>query len=130
MKMPNLSSLLNTFILLISSGFAVILSKKAISISLLTKETMNYLSGMKIKQFVKLDMKELFATTTSVNSELGVCSVCKEAVQGLIAAGAGGACGAACAATGCEPCVPYCASICGSCGSGRSASSCKKFPLS
>ena len=56
MKMPNLSSLLNTFILLISSGLAVILSKKAISISLLTKETMNYLSGMKIKQFIKLDI--------------------------------------------------------------------------
>ena len=56
MKMPNLSSLLNTFILVISSGLAVILSKKAISISLLTKETMNYLSGMKIKQFIKLDI--------------------------------------------------------------------------
>ena len=53
MKMPNLSSLLNTFILLISSGLAVILSKKVISISLLIKETMNYLSDMKIKQFVK-----------------------------------------------------------------------------
>ena len=71
------------------------------------------------RQFVKLDMKEMFATTTSVNSELGVCSVCKEAVKGLIAAGAGGACGAACAATGCEPCVPYCASICGSIAAGE-----------
>ena len=56
MKMPYLSSLFNTFTLLISSGLAVILSKKVISISLLIKETMNYLSGMKIKQFVKLDI--------------------------------------------------------------------------
>ena len=48
-----------------------------------------------------------------------VCSICEEAVKGLIAAGAGGACGAACAATGCEPCVPFCASICGAIASGE-----------
>lgn len=51
--------------------------------------------------------------------ELGVCSICEEAVKGLVAAAAGGGCGAACAATGCEPCIPYCASICGSIAAGE-----------
>ena len=54
-----------------------------------------------------------------VRQEIGVCSICKEAVKGLVAAGAGSACSAACAATGCEPCVPYCASICGSIAAGE-----------
>mgnify|MGYP006936558677 CR=1 FL=1 len=59
------------------------------------------------------------ANSTNVTSPQSTCSICEEAVKGLVITGGGAACGAACAFCGCEPCVKYCASICGSIAGGE-----------
>ena len=57
-------------------------------------------------------------TNGNLNQSLSVCSICTEAVSGLVAGTSGAVCGVACALLGPEM-VPVCAGVCGSIASGE-----------